>query len=267
MSSPSLPTILRSYFDLTDSTILNQDEKCMTVKFSPEVDKAIGRRPYYWAFVERTHTPPQPMTLTFCLQGSLPERNDYDQPFVERLCVGSSRLTDIFHDINKRGAHVELYETPCQFTPNPRFDTWLNVNLQIEYQAHSCRTELHSYGICLRTGAFATHFMEQLENVPLQARIPLYFQQNPNLSLTRAKQLLEQHLSSYLTTYDHNWAVDANHHLQKETSAAARYFADHEREGYATRQTELYEQFQPTITISVINCGLFHFLNHRPKSQ
>lgn len=53
------------YLDATGCHIIEKNPAFVTVKLSPEADKRLTNRSYYWSFVERTGAPPETMTFTF----------------------------------------------------------------------------------------------------------------------------------------------------------------------------------------------------------
>ncbi|MFP4977001.1 YqhG family protein [Paenibacillus sp. CN-4] len=53
------------YLEATECTILESSPHHVTVKLSPQADKMLTDRPYYWGFVERTGAPPETLSFTF----------------------------------------------------------------------------------------------------------------------------------------------------------------------------------------------------------
>jgi len=53
------------YLEATECRIIEKSPAHVTVRLSPEADKDLTNRPYYWGFVERTGAVPETMTMTF----------------------------------------------------------------------------------------------------------------------------------------------------------------------------------------------------------
>ena len=65
MNAKEVQTFVMRYLEATDCHITEKSPHHVTVKLSPEADKDLTNRTYYWSFVERTGAPPETMTLTF----------------------------------------------------------------------------------------------------------------------------------------------------------------------------------------------------------
>ncbi|MFS0869863.1 YqhG family protein [Paenibacillus xylanilyticus] len=65
MSSHEVQTYVTTYLEAMDCQIMERSPAHITVKLSPEADKALTNRPYYWGFVERTGAPAETMSFTF----------------------------------------------------------------------------------------------------------------------------------------------------------------------------------------------------------
>lgn len=53
------------YLEATECSIIESSPHHVTVKLSPQADKMLTDRPYYWGFVERTGAPPETLSFTF----------------------------------------------------------------------------------------------------------------------------------------------------------------------------------------------------------
>lgn len=65
MKYSQIKPFVHQYLEATGCTILEKGSEHMKVKLSPEADKDLTNRPYYWSFVERTGAEPETMTYTF----------------------------------------------------------------------------------------------------------------------------------------------------------------------------------------------------------
>lgn len=76
MNARQVEKFVMSYLEATGCDIIEKSKGSVTVRLSPEADKKLTNRPYYWGFVERTGTPPE--TLTFAWQFGRDEEDAAD---------------------------------------------------------------------------------------------------------------------------------------------------------------------------------------------
>ncbi len=140
------------YLEATECHVLESSPAYITVKLSPEADKALTNRPYYWSFVERTGAEPETMSLTFVFdqeafealqaEGQTTQKPLQNGPAAatapgvlgqdsilaryfghlqaaplqrtrhEPVTFGSARLHQIFASSRDKGRFVNLYEQP-----------------------------------------------------------------------------------------------------------------------------------------------------------
>lgn len=65
MNSKQIQKFTLRYLEATGCHIVEKHPAYVTVKLSPEADKRLTNRSYYWSFVERTGAPPETMSFTF----------------------------------------------------------------------------------------------------------------------------------------------------------------------------------------------------------
>ncbi|WP_240036821.1 YqhG family protein [Paenibacillus amylolyticus] len=65
MSPHEIQAYVLTYLEALDCQIMERSPAHVTVKLSPEADKALTNRPYYWGFVERVGAQPETMSFTF----------------------------------------------------------------------------------------------------------------------------------------------------------------------------------------------------------
>ncbi|WP_339241236.1 YqhG family protein [Paenibacillus sp. FSL R5-0517] len=65
MTPHEVQAYVLTYLEALDCQIMERSPAHVTVKLSPEADKALTNRPYYWGFVERTGAPAETMSFTF----------------------------------------------------------------------------------------------------------------------------------------------------------------------------------------------------------
>ncbi|WP_042159602.1 YqhG family protein [Paenibacillus gorillae] len=192
----------------------------------------------------------------------------------EDLYFGSRRLEQLFTAAKSYGSYVNLFQEPEKKASTPFSSTpytaWLGVNMRVEFASDMKREEIHSYGVSLATGSIVEQFHDQLQTLRLTPRLPANVHVAKNgLSLTKALSVVEQALERKLKNYDYSWAAAATERLQEELDRIDGYYeplikhATDEtkpaiQEQYNQRRQETKWQFEPRVTASAINCGIFH---------
>ncbi|MUT66245.1 YqhG family protein [Paenibacillus sp. NEAU-GSW1] len=192
----------------------------------------------------------------------------------EDLYFGSRRLEQLFTAARTSGSYVNLFQEPDRRANNPfqstPYTAWLGVNMRVEFACDMKREEIYSYGISLATGHLVEHFQDRLQEIKLTPRLPSNVHVTKNgLTLARALNIIEQSLERKLKGYDYSWAVGAAARLDEELLRIKSYYepliqsATEEtksavEEQYRQRQAEIKWQYEPRVTASAINCGIFH---------
>lgn len=65
MTQTQIQQYVMTYLDVTDCQILEKSPYHVTVKLSPQADRDLTNRPYYWGFIERTGVEPETMSFAF----------------------------------------------------------------------------------------------------------------------------------------------------------------------------------------------------------
>lgn len=193
----------------------------------------------------------------------------------EHLHFGSSRLEQLFQSTQHNGSFVYMFEEPNQRVLHPYdsrpYTVWLGINYFVEFCSDRKREEIHSLGISLVTGHCVEQFHKLLESKRLSPRIPpnVHIAKN-GLSYVKAMSIAEQIIEKKLKSYNYSWAEDAKERLSEELKRLASYYEpmikqaenDEQRaelnQLIEKRKEEIRWQYEPRITVSVINCGLFH---------
>ncbi|SEB74317.1 YqhG family protein [Paenibacillus sp. GP183] len=68
MNKRHIQTFVMRYLEAFGCNIIEKTPEYVTVKLSPEADKEMTGRSYYWSFVERTGAPAETMTYTFMFE-------------------------------------------------------------------------------------------------------------------------------------------------------------------------------------------------------
>ncbi|MBH5316955.1 hypothetical protein I6N90_03935 [Paenibacillus sp. GSMTC-2017] len=192
----------------------------------------------------------------------------------EDLYFGSRKLEQLFGAAKTKGSFVYLFQEPDKRGSSPFSSTpytaWLGVNIRIEFACDRKREEIHSFGVSLVTGHCVDRFHDRLVATKLTPRLPANIHvTKTGISFNKALTIVEQTLERKLKSYDYNWAVDATNRLKHEMDRINAYYepllehATEENkpavtEQYEQRQAEIRWQYEPRVTASAINCGIFH---------
>jgi hypothetical protein len=295
MNAAQIESFMMQYLQATNCHIIEKGLGYVTVKLSPQADKDLTQRNYYWSFVERTGAAPETMTYSLVfdpLNNGLVEAPIVTAPGgltasmrVQRHEVnfGSRRLDQVFQAVHNKGRWINLFENPpsnpVRGQASVGYGTWLGINYTIEFTCDMKRSEIHSLGISLNTGEIVESFHLLLKKKKLSPRLPLNVHLQPKqMTLQKAAALAEQFIENKLKQYDHCWAVEARERLKVEMSRMDDYYVDliasveEEKkqeltEQYQNRQQEINWQYDPRIKASAFNCGFFHLKIPAPPNN
>jgi len=328
-----------SFLEQTGCHMIERSPSHVVVKLSPEADRALTNRPFYWSFVDRTGAEPETMTFAWHFEPpgtpasaasaaaspalaaqvssapagagpavassaaapALASQGYFFAPgaaeagfaaatagtaalplpggriLTEYLHFGSARLHQIFDYVRQRGRNVLLFAEPPRGAraadPFSRaYTAWLGVNFKVACECDMKREDLYSWGISLATGVIDENFGERLKACRLSARLsPEIRILRSTLTPRKGMARLEAHLERKLRRGDFSWAVEAEERRREERERVAHYYrqlierADSEEqrrtleERLKARETEIDWQYRPRMTVTVINCGIFHF--------
>ncbi|RAP78030.1 YqhG family protein [Paenibacillus montanisoli] len=192
----------------------------------------------------------------------------------EDLYFGSRRLNQLFESARSGGNYLCLFQEPDKRSAHPLHSTaysaWLGVNLKVEFACDMKREEIHSFGVSLATGQCVEQFHNRLLQHRMTPKLPPNVHTAKNaLTLNKAAAIAEQTLERKLRTYDYSWAQAAAERLNEELATIGHYYepllesADDENkpliaEQFERRQEEIRWQYEPRVTASAINCGIFY---------
>jgi len=284
MNAKQVQQYVLRYLDATNCHLIEKSPGHVIVKLSPQADRELTNRPYYWGFVDRTGTEPETMKFCFIFDKDKMPPLPPDPPpgpgyiahrlLKEEVTYGSRRLDQFFLAAKAGGSYVNLFELPTAEQKFSNFSTpyepWLGVNMKIEFACDMKREEIHSLGISMVTGEIIEHFCDDMLSRKMTPRLPANVHiLRSALTLTKARNQLENYIDKKLKTYDDEWAVEARIRFDDEIARIDSYYdgllktEDEEvrksvEEQYANRKQELTWQYEPRIRISVMNCGFFH---------
>lgn len=290
MNQQQIYDYVEAYLQALDCEIVDKHPTYLSTQLTPEVDKHIMNRPYYWMFVERTGAQPQPAQLTFVFDNeTVPEHING-----ELLKFGCWRLHQIFDSAKKKGQFIRLYEEVSQSNLTQGLIPWLLINYKISFISDQKKDIYYPIGFNLVSGQIMSEFDQVLEQYHLTPKIPDYhFTLRPIYSLASSIQEIEKHIKNYLQTHDTTWAEEANQRLDDEkevinsffkptiegsdtakTSAPARRAKQkhilqtddsvqtEQEEDILRKRLAEVEQYRPRIQVDPINVGLIYLQTH-----
>ncbi|UVI27929.1 YqhG family protein [Paenibacillus spongiae] len=192
----------------------------------------------------------------------------------EDLYYGSRKLEQLFESAKASGSYLCMFQEPDKKNSHPlqstAYTAWLGVNFKVEFTCDMKREELHSFGVSMATGQCTERFHDRLQSLRMTHRLPPNVHTAKNgLTLAKATAVAEQTLERKLKGYDYVWADAAAARLQLELATVQHYYeplleAQEEdaraaaAEQFKRRQDEIRWQYEPRVTVSAINCGIFY---------
>lgn len=278
MSPDQVQQHVMTYLEVTDCQVIEKSPFHITAKLSPQADKQLTNRPYYWGFVERTGVEPETLSFTFVFD---PER--YTVPDVpvnpapnggpqdsilsryfgvtpaaprigpgriqrEDVSYGSRRLQQIWDAARQDGSYVYLFEQPGDLQRRALFsaayEPWLAVCFKVEMTCDVKKEDLHFMGISLLSGEITDDFRHLLVGKNLSPRLPENVHINPaELSVTKAAEILQSNLTSKLSQLDYQWAEQAQERLKDELAIIDAYYENMMNEPEEEKNDHIREQY------------------------
>lgn len=278
MSPDQVQQHVMTYLEVTDCQVIEKSPFHITVKLSPQADKQLTNRPYYWGFVERTGVEPETLSFTFVFD---PER--YTVPDVpvaptpnggpqdsilsryfgvtptaprigpgriqrEDVNYGSQRLQQIWDAARQDGSYVYLFEQPGNLQRRALFsaayEPWLAVCFKVEMTCDVKKEELHFMGISMLSGVITDDFRTLLVGKNLSPRLPENVHINPaELSVSKAAEVLQGSLTSKLSQLDYQWANQAQERLKDELAIIDAYYENMMNEPEEEKNNQIREQY------------------------
>ncbi|NBI31195.1 YqhG family protein [Chengkuizengella marina] len=300
MNKQQVDQFVMRYLESKQCHIIEKGSDHVVVQLSPEADRELTNRHYYWNFVERTGASPETMRLTFVFDMEKYEQAKAKNKEKENkmntdtilgrylgitplagpqrtiqqdMTFGSIKLEQLFQVVQQKGKYINLYEVPSEtsVSESTAYMSWLGVNFKVEFTSDLKRSEIHSLGICLSTGEIQTDFHHTALQMKLTTKMPPNTHIRPTISLERAVSELQKYIIQKVKVVDQKWALDAHDRLNEEILRIQTYYKDliaaaeeedkQEVEGlFENRLQEIKRQYEPKIQVSVINCGFFSLL-------
>ncbi|MCU9613854.1 YqhG family protein [Caldibacillus lycopersici] len=264
MKQQEIHSFLNQFFTANDCEIENHPGQYLSVQLTIDMDKALMNRPFYWHYVEKTGGVPNPQKLTLI--------TDYEKAKEikgELIHFGSPRLHQIFAISKRLGGFIRLFEDQhASISSNIPLIPWLCINMKISYCCDRKKDSFRSIGLNLINGAMAENFQDQLNSFQNQlvAKIPDFcFTLSPLIKPQSGLRRIEQYITNDIEKDDHSWADEARKRWQEDEKLLNHFYEDMEEkpESYYSEKEALQEQYEPKITVSIINGGIFYLAKQR----
>ncbi|MGM9926233.1 MAG: YqhG family protein [Bacillus sp. (in: firmicutes)] len=258
MQQRDIHQYLNKYFIANGGGIIADTPSYLTVKLTVELDKALMNRPFYWHYLEKTGGEPNPATLTLITDpAAAPEAVKGDI-----IHFGSPRLHQIFQSTQKLAGYIRLYENiSAQTIGHTPLHPWLSANIKISFISDRKKDILLSLGLHLLTGKIVENFHDKMLQLALTPKIPdLAFTLSPLIMPKSGIARLDRYVRMQLQEEDHSWAERAVAKWNNDLALLEHFYEDLEDKGesYTLEKEALRQQYEPVITISVINGGMFY---------
>lgn len=258
MAIKDLNTFLYTYFSSHHCVVEHETKGILHVRLTEKMDKQLMNRPFYWHYIKQMGRVGEPMQLTFITDL---EKADHEG---EVIHFGSPRLQQIMEHLKMNERYTKLFEQVEATSQTPLYP-WLVINMKISYQGKQKKDELFSVGLHLMNGGMQLDMMETLKEYPLQKGISDYcYTLSPIIKPKSGLKRIEAVLEDYIEGQSHEWALFSKSALDEEIQLLEHFYENQEDTDMNYKQKEideLIERYEPTITMQVINGGIF-YLQH-----
>ncbi|TYR82430.1 hypothetical protein FZC66_02235 [Priestia megaterium] len=258
MQQTDIHQFLKQYFLANNCTIVTETPSYMTVQLTIDLDKELMNRPFYWHYIEKTGGKPAPASLTFITDPAFDDSSLQG----ERIHFGSPRLHQIFASTQKFGGFIHLYEQVASQTTNHQpLHPWLGLNVKVSYKCDRKKDELLSLGLNLINGRIVEEFQPIMVKQKLSPKIPDYcFTLSPLVKPKSGIFRLISYIKQHIESQPLDWAEKAHERWYEDLALLDHFYETAEElpESYTTEKLALQELYEPTISVNVINGGLFY---------
>ncbi|KKB37270.1 YqhG family protein [Bacillus thermotolerans] len=247
---------LKEYFTQTGCTFIEETAGSLAVKLTPELDKELMNRPFYWHYAEKTGMKGEPLSLTLITdQQKAPEELKG-----ESVHVGTSRFHQIFQSAKKHTRFVRLYEQNHNQQQQP-LHPWLLINVKVSYEADRKKDLYYSLGLNLINGLIQDDFMDTLYAKSLVSNIPDYsFTITPLIKPASGVKRLQRFMAERIQQENHSWAAQAHKRWMEDIHLLQAFYEETEEkpDAYFIEKEALEKQYAPKIHVNIINGGLLY---------
>jgi hypothetical protein len=256
MQQAAIHNYLETYFRASGCEILEKRPYFLKVKLSVEMDKRLMNRPFYWHYIEKIGGQPETQTLTI--------KTAFNGEEGEIVHFGSPRLHQIFNSTNEIARYIRLYQA-VEKEQRTALHPWLSLNTKISYCCDLKKDTLLSLGLNLMNGIIVRDFHDTVKDLPLTPKIPDYcFTMSPMIKPMSGLKRLEGIIEHLLQEEEHKWADAAHKRWEYDLDLLDRFYEELDQDDeslmalYTMEKEALRLQYEPHITVDIINGGLFY---------
>lgn len=252
----NLHDFLHGFFELHDCEVHKTDEGLLHVKLTRELDEALMNRPFYWHYMDKLNQVGEPTTLQLDINKKQTESNG------EWIHFGSPRLQQIFNFIEKKAKYTVLYEKRESTVQEPLYP-WLICNLRVNYCGLQKKEVIYSIGLHLIHGAILLDMMNRLESLSFDRMMSDYtYTISPIIRPVSGLKRVYDFIESNIEQEDLTWAEQAMQTLNEEVELLQHfYYEENEEDLFQQEKEDLTKRLFPTISIEIINAGIFYISN------
>jgi len=252
MAITNLNHFLKAYFIGHDCKILASQNGILNVQLTESMDRLLMNRPFYWHYIKSIGRQGEPMQLTFVTN---PEKKNEKGEWIH---FGSPRLQQILNHLKTNEKYTKLFQ---QVTTNVRtaLHPWLVTNIKVSYKGKQKKDELFSIGLNLITGMMKVNMMDYLSQLSLHTTIADYcYTISPMIKIRSGYLRIESVILNYLENQSHDWAQESLKTLEEDMETLKHFYPEDAADETMERElNEMKERYHPTITLEVINGGIF----------
>jgi superfamily II DNA or RNA helicase len=247
VDDPLLHEILCTFAAVTHCAVVEQHARSLVVQLTPEMDKLLLQRSWYWAVVARTNEQPVPMRIHWHDPRTAPP--PIAQTMNEPLAWDSPAIARLIDVIRAQGTCTRLYAQHCDAPLHP----WLVVHWHLTYHPYGTTDRLHTTSIDLVHGTI-THD-EPPYTHPLDAHPIAHAEHTaPKQLLHDAMEALTAALIDKVRTYDACWAHEARTALDSACDTITKQCGD----DMIMRLAEVYDRQRPYMTATAVRGALYY---------
>ncbi|WP_067728064.1 YqhG family protein [Oceanobacillus damuensis] len=253
MAITDLNSFLCSYFTAKNCTIVENSDGMLKIQLNEQMDRELMNRPFYWHYIKKIGRDGDPMQLTLITN---PEKRNVPGEWIH---FGSPRLQQIMNNLKRNERFTKLFQKVDKADKTPLFP-WLVTNIKISYQGQLKKDEIFSIGLQLVNGQMKVDLMDSLEELKLQTTISDYcFTLSPLIKLKSGYLRIEEVLSTYINNQEHDWAEKSRKILEEEIQTLKHFYTGDDGNAQMEKEiNEITNRYHPTITVNVINGGIFY---------
>ncbi|WP_203361772.1 YqhG family protein [Bacillus sp. REN10] len=258
MHTNEIHQFLEQYFHMAQCSIVEKKPYFMKVQLTPELDKELMNRPFYWHYIEKTGLMGEPLSLTL-----ITNQKEVQEPLEgEVVHFGAPRLQQIFQSAKKHAGFIRLYEQ-SPTTHQQALHPWLLANVKVAYEADRKKEQFHSLGLNLINGYIEEQFMDLLERKSLLGKIPDFsFTITPLIKPLSGVRRIQQFLKSQLQHEHQDWANEAIRRWEEELSLLTSFYEGEEEkpEAFFLEKDALRKRYEPKIKVDIVNGGIIYLI-------